>query len=414
LSVLLDLQGVQSPDHGKRGIGRYLLELTTALERYQPGRVTAYLLSPDLPVPAIIDPLISRGRVVRGEAVLVRPRQVLHIASPFEATPIESLWPGWAHATGMRFAVTLYDVIPALYPEIYLTDERVRRWYGVRIELVRRADRVLAISETTARDAVEQLGLDPAKVTVVGAGVSEQFRQPLDSENAFELARASVPVLEPGFVLYTGGIEPRKNLDRLLSAYADLPGSLRAQHQLVIVCRVLPAERKSLERRLTELGISTRVHFPGYVADDVLVRLYQACTLFVFPSLYEGFGLPVAEALACGAPVIGARTPAVQELVTDDSALFDPLDGQAMREVMQRFLSDPSLREQLTSGKLDPRFTWPGVAERTAAAYEDLQRLPPRPRPSAISDRVRVPASSAALRRRENETPPNPGAPRPP
>jgi glycosyltransferase involved in cell wall biosynthesis len=381
LSVLFDLQGAQSPVHADRGIGRYLTELTDALERLRPDGVSAFLLNPDFPVPESLEDLVARGRVARSDEARDGEGSVFHIGSPFERVSLDRLWPAWAHAAGMRLTLTLYDLIPAIHPEIYFADSGMRRWYCGRLQLIRRADRILAISETTGRDAVRILGVRPEQVVVVGAAVSNQFQPTERPEEAFAAAEGAVPGLEPDFILYTGGIDPRKNLDRLLAAYAALPLEVRAGHELVVVCQVGQTEREALDRQLRELGIADRVRFPGYVAEDALIRLYQACTLFVFPSLYEGFGFPIAEAMACGAPVIASRTSALTELVDDRDAQFDPFDVASIGGTMERFLTDEQLREGLTRCPLDSRFTWPSVAERTVAAYDDLRRLPRRARP---------------------------------
>ena len=185
-----------------------------------------------------------------------------------------------------------------------------------------------------------------------------------------------MPEIQDGFLLYTGGIEPRKNIDRLLAAYARLPRELRREHQLVIVCRVLPDEKARLEQTLHGLGIADRVHFTGYVTDDQLVSLYGATTLFVFPSLYEGYGLPVAEAVACGAAVVASNTSSLVELVVEERARFNPYDIESIGSTIARSLTEPALLEHLrrpTSYALD---SWRDVAERTVAAYEGLAARP--------------------------------------
>ena len=178
---------------------------------------------------------------------------------------------------------------------------------------------------------------------VVGTGVSDHFQPAPDPAEALADVREAFPRIEPGFILYTGGIEPRKNVDGLLEAFAALRTDLRALHQLVVVCRVLPAEREVLDRKLDELGISDRVVFTGFVSDENLASLYQATGLFVFPSLYEGFGLPVAEAIACGAPVAVSRIAALTELIDEPAAQFDPRDPRSIAEVITRCLSDVDL-----------------------------------------------------------------------
>jgi glycosyltransferase involved in cell wall biosynthesis len=388
--AFFDIQGIQSAAHGERGIARYLTELALALERWHPESVARYLLDPHLAVPGSIEPLAATRKLTFTDRADAAEASVYHVGSPFEFIGLDRIWPGFAHRTGMRLAVTLYDLIPALFPEIYLARPEVNVWYRTRLGLLRRADRLLAISQATANDAIERLGLRDERVVVVGAGVSEQFHPPASRQGALSSLRERLPWLEDGYVLYTGGIEPRKNIDRLLEAYAGLTGELRRRHQLVIVCRVQPAERVILDAQLRRLGLTGQVHFPGFVPDEDLVRLYQAAELFVFPALYEGFGLPIAEAMASGAPVIAARSSSLTELVQDDEALFDPRETVSIRAALERALTDGGLREHLRSRKLDERHTWRGVAERTAETYEELiatgrRQVRVRPRIAVIS-----------------------------
>ena len=281
----------------------------------------------------------------------------------------------------LRFAVTVYDFIPLLFPDIYLRDPWQRRRYKARLELIRRADLVLAISETRAADLIEHLRVPPERVVVVGAGVSHRFQRAESRAAAAEAALRDMPWLSPKFVLYTGGIQPRKNIDRLLRAYAGLPNEVSSNHQLVVVCRVDPVDRERLDEELRALGIAQSVHFPGHVPDEQLVRLYQAARLVVFPSLYEGFGLPVAEALSCGAAVVTLETPALAELVDDPAARFDPQDIRDIRATIERFLTDQASIDRLRAKRLDPTFSWGGCRRADAAAYERLLRLPERRRP---------------------------------
>lgn len=379
MSVFVDIQGIQSRAHGERGIARYLLELSAALEREQLGRVVRYLLNRDLPVPGVLEPLTASARLGFNDRFHQCEARIYHVGSPFElGVPIDRIWPRAART--LRLAVTLYDMIPELFADAYLADTRVRARYRTRLGLLRRAHAILAISNSTATDAVELLGVRPDKVRVVGAGVSERFRPARSREDALAAARRTMPWLRPGYVLYTGGIDHRKNIDKLLEAYAALPRPLREQHHLVIVCRVTPEQRLALDSRLQALGVSEHVRFPGYVSDEALLLLYQATELFVFPSLYEGFGLPLAEAIACGAPAIAGRTSSLVELVDDELALFDPRDPRSIRQTLERSLTNPSLLARLRRKTLDERHTWTGVAGRTATAYDELLARPERPR----------------------------------
>ena len=379
MSVFFDIQGVQSRAHGDRGIARYLLELASALERTHSKLVAQFVLNRRLAVPGSVEPLSGTGKLDFADRLPSPPVGIYHIGSPVELdVPLDDLWP--PSVRHLRFVTTVYDLIPRLFPDVYLRDPAWRRKYDIRLELIRRADRVLAISSSSAHDVIEHLGVAPDRLVVVGAGVSERFQPPRSRAGAFESARRKMPWLEPGFLLYTGGIEPRKNIDGLLRAYSGLSPQVRTGHQLVVVCRVQPSDRIRLEERLATLRIADRVHFPGFVAEEQLVLLNQSARLVVFPSLYEGFGLPVAEALACGAPVVVSNTPALAELVEDSSARFDPHDPREIRSTIQRYLTSDSKLEQLRARKLDRRFRWAAVAEQTAAAYEDALRLPQRRR----------------------------------
>jgi glycosyltransferase involved in cell wall biosynthesis len=375
--ALFDIQGIQSRSHGERGIARYLTELAKALEAARPDIVSHFVLNPNLPAPGSIEPLGRSGKLILADRLGTPAEGIYHIGSPVELEiPLDHLWPSaFRH---LRYVATLYDLIPRRFPEIYLRDPTVRRKYEVRLELIRRADRVLAISQSSADDAIVQLGIAPERVRVVGAGVSERFAPPASRARALGAARNAMPWLEPGFLLYTGGIEPRKNIDGLLHAYGDLPAKLRNEHQLVVVCRVTPQDRVALEKSLAGLDIGDRVHFPGYVPDAELILLYQSARLVVFPSFYEGFGFPVAEALACGAAVVASDTPTLAELVEDPAARFDPHDPREIRETIAEYLIDDAKLKEIAAPKLDRRFTWPAVAERTAAAYEEALRLPQR------------------------------------
>ena len=377
--VVVDLQGAQTHDHRDRGVGRYVTDLAGALARDHADRIGAFLLDPDLNPPGRLEPLVASGKLAHHGAYAPGPDDgVYHVMSPFELdVPLRRLWPPFAHQAGMRLVVTLYDLIPEVFADHYLADPGVRRRYRAREQLVRSADRVLTISRATADDAVALLGLDPAKVVDIGGAVGERFAPPASREGALAEARAAVPHLEERFVLYTAGIEHRKNLERLVEAYAALPVDVRDRYQLVVACRVDELERHHYEHRAIELGMPGRVLLTGFVPEPVLVLLNQAAELAVFPSLYEGLGLPVLEALACGTPAIGARASAVPELL-EDRALFDPTDVADITGALRRALTDPGARRSLLDAARTGRPTWAAVATRTAEVYADLGAGPPR------------------------------------
>ncbi len=367
--VHVDLRCLQDPTHPERGIPTYTAQLAVATEAARGDRDVSWVLAADGPVPRTARDLLHSGRLVRDDDRSLRDgAQLLHVTSPFFGLPgrIDAL-PGPYRAT----VATLYDLIPLRYPEVYLSSARMMAAYRSRLELVRQADRVLSISASTTRDAVELGGIDPARIVTIGAGVSPDHVPASDRDEAFSTARASLTALRPGFVLYTGGWDFRKNLEGLLRGYALLPSAARAAHQLVIVCSLRPEERAQLEHVARELGVFDDLLLTGYIADDALIRLYQSTALFVFPSLFEGFGLPVAEALACGAPCIVADTSSLIEIVPDPAARFDPLDARSIADRMAAALAPGALRDSLLELAATARYSWDDVAARTLQAYDD-------------------------------------------
>jgi hypothetical protein len=220
-----------------------------------------------------------------------------------------------------------------------------------------------------------------ARLAVTGGGVSDDFRPPESRSRGLTALRALRPGIGDEFVLYTGGMDYRKNVGGLLQAYAALPQALRERYELVLVGRLGTDDpRGPFGRQAEVLGVADRVVFTGFVSDDELVALYQACSLFVFPSLYEGFGLPVVEALACGAPALAGRNSSLVELVDQEEVFFDAADPASIQEGLERALADGELRERLRAPAIRERFSWRRIAELTAAAYHEVAPTPRRPR----------------------------------
>lgn len=370
--VYADAQALQNPVTVERGIGRYVTELSVAVEHNHPGAIDGWILRSDRPVPVHTPSLIRAARYRMQEDPRLRAPDIWYQSSPFESLeePVDTLWPIWARSTRTRLVTTLYDLIPLIYSDQYLADPATRRVYTARLEFIRHSDKILAISEATAQDAVRLLGIPARKFAVVGTGVSESFVPATSPEHALASARVHVPGLRDGYVMYTGGIDFRKNIDGLLVAYSLLPAAVRAQHQLVIVCRVQPSEREHLEREAAALGIEADFLLTGFVPNSVLLWLYQAAHLFVFPSLYEGFGLPVVEALSCGIPAIVGANSSLTEIVLDPRAHFDASSPSAICAALLRALTDDELRESLRRNAMAGDHKWSAVAERTLEAFE--------------------------------------------
>jgi glycosyltransferase involved in cell wall biosynthesis len=368
IRVLFDIQALQNRWSAERGIGRHVRELGLALAasaELEPW----FLLNRDLPVPREVrERFRQAGEVAYSDDRSLPRDAVYHVPSPLEPSPLARIWP--RRLRSQPLVVTLHDLIPAVFPMENMPDAGVRRLYWARLELARHADRVLNVSQATARDAVRLLGLRPEKMTVTGGGVSNDFEPPASPDAARAALKRLRPALNGEYVLFTGGMDFRKNTDGLLTAYAALPRELRERFALVVVGRLgLDDPLGPFGKQAESLGISDRLVLTGHVSDEELVLLYQASSLFVFPSRYEGFGLPVVEAFACGAPAIVGRNSSLVELVDQEDALFDSSDPASIRTALRRALANEGLRERLRRPDIRERFKWSRIAELTAEAY---------------------------------------------
>jgi glycosyltransferase involved in cell wall biosynthesis len=331
-----------------------------------------FLLNRDLRVPQeTLEQFLSAGEVAYSDERGLPRDGIYHVPSPLEPSPLARVWP--RRLRSLPLVVTLHDLIPAIFPKENMPDAAVRRAYWARLELARHAARVLNVSRATAADAVRLLGLRPERMAVTGGGVSDEFRPPESPEAARSALKERRPSIGGDYILFTGGMDYRKNVTGLLTAYAGLPREVRNRFELVIVGRLgFDDTAGRVPEQADSLGVIDRVVLTGYVPDDELVLLYQAASLFVFPSHYEGFGLPVIEALACGAPAIVGRNSSLIELVREDDALFDAAEPGSIREALARALTDPELLGRLRRPGIREEFTWRRVADQTARAYHEV------------------------------------------
>ena len=369
IDYVIDLRGVQSVALPERGIPRYLVNLTDALAERSDIGVLMGIVDPSRPLPAL-SPVFGRRAgfgSADAEPVGLPPagaRPVIHhIGSPFELQLRRpDLEPQWLRERSPLTAVSLFDVIPALQPETF--PPWAQSLWRARVELLRSADVVLCISQYTADDGVRHLDLDPARVVVVGTGVPSAVPGPASPPPA-------LPGVREPFVMYTGGSDhPRKNIPALVRAFGRVPAGAREGVQLVIATRVTDSVRAELSAVARRAGVADAVVITGFVSDADLAALYRSCVCMAYPSLYEGFGLPIVEAMSHGAPVIASSTTSCGEIHEHESGRFDPADEQDIAAALERVLTSPRLRDQLRAYGLGRArdFTWDAVAERTVEA----------------------------------------------
>jgi glycosyltransferase involved in cell wall biosynthesis len=374
VGVHFGIQPLQSVGYSERGIARYVGELADALWRRHPEVMSDFVFDAEGEFSRRLREYAGDRPLRAAQDLEITPGEIYHLNFAFGDQELDRLWPPRVRNSGCRLVVTLHDVIPLLFPERYLPSARTARRYRAWLRVVQFADRVHTVSKTTADDAIERLSLQPERVEVVGSSPSAVFAPAADLDAAHRELERTFQAVRPGFLLYTGGSDWRKNLDGLLVAYASMSRELRDQHQLVVVYKMDTAEQATLRSRLETLGLTHDVVFTGFVTDAQLALLYQTTTLFVFPSLYEGFGLPVAEALACGAPVICSDRSSLPEVLPEPAAHFDPTDPISIRAAIERALTDPDHLRRLRSQRLAPDLRWEAVADRTARSYGELAR----------------------------------------
>ncbi|MGC8874416.1 MAG: glycosyltransferase family 4 protein [Chloroflexia bacterium] len=356
----------------RAGIGQYTLRLVEALTRVAPQehflllqdrRQTGRLLeAPNLRHVPIWTPSHHRWESVTLPLELTPLRlDLLH--SPDFVLPERRRYAGVA---------TVHDLAFLRFPR--LVTPQAARYYGRVREAVRSAERVIAVSECTRRDLLELLDVPEEKVRVVHEAAGPSFfpqKMDLQERRTFR-GRVLAP---QQFILFVGTIEPRKNLTGLLRAfhrmqerYADLK-----PHPRLVIAGEEGWLSEEVFRLVNELRLAQEVAFIGSVPSADLVWLYRAARFFVFPSLYEGFGLPPLEAMACGTPVIASTAGALPEVVGDAGWLVPPEDTEGWAEVMARLWSDEAAREQLRVRGLEraSRFSWEEAARSTLEVYRE-------------------------------------------
>ena len=388
--LLVDARPVDHPTARQRGIGRYVTGLLRGLHEIDAPLVALYgsdieaaVLSEAIPGLNLVrwSPQAVRERVRPG-TWYVATQLMLH---PVPLDPIPSV----ITQARLPVAAVMYDVIPYRFPQQYLVEPNAHRQAQLRAPLARTVDTMLAISRFSAVTAAEELAYPIERIRSIGAGVEDQFVSP-----SVRLLPRPDRVLPRGVDRYvvsvTGGDE-RKNTEGLLRAWGLLDPAVRRGRHLVIATAHSPAVLRRWEGWADEAGVRGEVIFTGSVTDDEMVAILQGAELAVMPSTEEGFGLPVVEAAACGAPVICSNASSLPEVLEEPAAEFDPFDPASIATSIERALTDDEHRELLLAAarRAAARWTWPRVAADAIAA---LGALGPR-----WPQRLREPEHRVAL-----------------
>jgi len=264
--------------------------------------------------------------------------------------------------------VTIHDVAYKVSPEWFSPRDRMVLSAGIAMTK-NRASRIITVSEHARSEIIRHLSVDRARIDVTLEAAAPMFSRLAVPPTAADLL--SRFGLRGPYVLAVGNLQPRKNLLRLVEAFASLIQQTPLDHQLVLVGKSQWRE-SDVHACIHHYKLTDRVVFTGYINDDDLVDLFNAADVFAYPSLYEGFGLPVIEAMACGAPVLTSNVTSIPEVAGDAAILIDPRDTAAIADGLKRMLTDAALRHALREKGLarSASFSWASCARATFASYQ--------------------------------------------
>lgn len=318
---------------------------------------------------------------------------IVHNCSPFsnsEVREMSLLEP--QRVLGSVKAATLYNLIPLTFEDVYLHDPMVEALYRENCHTLSQYDLLLSTSEASKRNAVSRLGVSSDNIVTIMGAADPMFRPIILTEEERSTLLKKYQIEKP-FLLYTASPDHRENIAAAIKAFANLPDALRNGYQFVMLCKASDKDRLNLYEIAGHSGVGDAVVIIDYVPNEDLVGLYNFCRLFCFPSFYESFGGPALEAMACGAPTIGADNSSIHELIGRRDATFDVTDNASITALMVKVLSDDGFADDLRVSGLAraKEFTWENSAASALAAYReayaraDFARLSKdRPKPSVV------------------------------
>jgi len=420
MRIVIDMQGAQA-SNSSRGIGRYTLALAKAIIKQRGNNEVHIALNGSFG--ASIDSLrsifsetlaqncihvwnleYSANGAIAEDVNRIRSAELIREAFLYKLNPDLilniSLFEGFGDnavtsvglfSSTIPNAILLHDLIPIIRRDVYLANPVFESWYLRKLDNLRRADLLLTNSLSTAKEAIDVLGFCPEEVVNVSSACDDHFKRIKITDGHKIHLKNRFKINQP-LVMYTGGIDFRKNIEGLIRAYANLPMSVRDKHQLAIVCSIQDIDRSRLEQLGAKVGLQpSELIITGFVNEDDLVLLYNACILFVFPSIHEGFGLPALEAMACGKAVIGANTSSIPEVIGRADALFDPFNDVEITDKILQVLTNKKFREELEKNAVLQlkKFSWDDTGKRAWSGMSGLIAKREKVKSSALMHKMR-------------------------
>jgi glycosyltransferase involved in cell wall biosynthesis len=399
MRIVIDMQGAQNGSRF-RGIGRYttafakglikaakndeiILTLNGAFaETVEPIRTEFNNLFPSIIIlvwqpiaPVHFLDSANYGRRLASEAMRevflssLKPDVVI-ISSMFEGAGDNVVSSISSFPNSLPTTAILYDFIPLIYSKEYLADINVNKWYMEKLNHLKKADLLLSISESSKEEGIKYLGLPEDVIVNISTAIESNFKESPGS-NITDL-KVKFDLNQP-YLMYSGASDPRKNLIRLLEAYAALPPTLRSRHQLLLAGGMPQDHIDALKKKMSAINLlEHEVRFTGHITDNEMIGLYRGALGYVFPSYHEGFGLPILEAMAFDIPVIGSNISSIPEVINNPDALFDPFSVASMTDAIARLLTDTTFRKALVDNARKQRelFSWEATANRALNAIK--------------------------------------------
>ena len=401
MKIAIDIQGIQSVKSRQRGIGRYSLEVVKNLIfNFQNHEflLVANSTLPDLRLefdnqlnynnvkyltwyaPGPFD-YISKNKKNSNIAKLLRSylfscldSDIILITSFFEGFSDNCLIDFDRDFLKTPIVSIFYDLIPLLNPNQYLQNNPdFAKYYKQKLKSLKELDGLLAISQSSRNEAIKYLKYDPKKVFNISSACDKTIFNSHSNINRYNSSKINLDLISP-YIMYSGASDPRKNIRALLKSYSQLPKKLR-KYKLVLVGKLYKSEIETIDTYIKSLKIDpNNVIKTGYISDIDLAYLYRKCSLFVFPSLHEGFGLPVLEAMSCGAPVIGSNRTSIPEVIGLSKAMFDPTNTNEMTNTITIALTNTDFINELrlNSELQSKRFDWSNTVESIMTSFNQL------------------------------------------
>ena len=394
MKIGIDVQALQTEGSKNRGIGRYSENLIKAILKNDPRNSFKLFLNGlyedkiditennrvELKTVKYINPENFSDRDANNLIQFLEYKNsnldILQIMSSAEGFPSKlPVTNNYIDRLNSIICTIIYDLIPLHYPEHYFSNPNFKHEYFKNLKTLYHSDIIFTISDSTREDVINFLGINPNNViSIKGASSDNFFRLENLSDKQINQIKKKYGIKEQ-FILYTGGIEFRKNIEKSIMAFSKIDKALLSNVSYVLVCKINPPDKLRLNQLAEECNIKNNLVLTDYIPDEELNILYNSCNAFIFPSLIEGLGIPILEAMKCGAPVIGSNTSGILELINDQTFTFNPNNQNEITDIINKILKDKSFKSNASknSFKQSKNYSWDISIKKVISAYNHIE-----------------------------------------